>query len=82
LPPAMEELERRLRYRAQDAEDVIAKRMAKAKAEISHWDEYDYVIINTDLDATIKAVNHGQIFRFLTKPCPRDTLVSAIESAV
>ncbi len=50
LPPSREELERRLRQRAQDSEDVVQKRMAKADAEISHWAEYDYVIVNYDLD--------------------------------
>ena len=50
LPPSHDELERRLRTRAQDPEDVVARRMAKAAGEISHWPEYDYVIVNDDLD--------------------------------
>jgi len=50
LPPSREELERRLRQRAQDAEEVVQKRMEKADSEISHWAEYDYVIVNYDLD--------------------------------
>jgi guanylate kinase len=50
LPPSREELERRLRQRAQDPEDVVQRRMAKADAEMSHWAEYDYVIVNYDLD--------------------------------
>ncbi|MEE9389494.1 MAG: guanylate kinase [Paracoccaceae bacterium] len=50
LPPSMAELERRLRSRGQDSEAVIADRMAKSLAEISHWGEYDYVLINNDLD--------------------------------
>ncbi|GJL95248.1 MAG: guanylate kinase [Hyphococcus sp.] len=49
LPPSRKELERRLRNRAQDSEEVVLKRMAKADAEISHWAEYDYVIVNYDL---------------------------------
>ena len=50
LPPSMAELERRLRGRAQDSDAVIAGRMAKSRDEISHWAEYDYVIVNTDFD--------------------------------
>lgn len=50
LPPSIAELERRLRNRAQDSDAVIAGRMAKSEAEISHWAEYDYVLINDDLD--------------------------------
>jgi guanylate kinase len=50
LPPSRAELERRLRQRAQDPEEVVRARMAKADSEISHWAEYDYVIINYDLD--------------------------------
>ncbi|WP_428409702.1 guanylate kinase [Hyphococcus sp.] len=50
LPPSRAELERRLRQRAQDPEDVVQKRMAKADAEMSHWAEYDYVIVNYALD--------------------------------
>ena len=56
LPPSHDELERRLRARAQDAEDVVAERMARANNEISHWAEYDYVVINDDLDATLAKI--------------------------
>ncbi len=49
LPPSHDELERRLRARAQDEEDVVQRRMAKAAGEISHWAEYDYIIINDDV---------------------------------
>ncbi len=49
LPPSGETLEQRLRRRAQDPDEVVAKRMAAASAEISHWAEYDYVIVNADL---------------------------------
>ena len=52
LPPSLPELERRLRARGQDSDAVIAGRMAKSRAEISHWAEYDYVLINDDLDET------------------------------
>jgi guanylate kinase len=51
LPPSIAELEHRLRDRGQDSAEVIAGRMARARDEISHWAEYDYVLINRDLDA-------------------------------
>ena len=54
LPPSIAELDRRLRGRAQDSEQVIAGRMAKSRDEISHWAEYDYVLINDDLDQSFK----------------------------
>jgi guanylate kinase len=50
LPPSIPDLERRLRTRAQDSDDVIHARMAKAADEMSHWAEYDYVVINSDID--------------------------------
>jgi guanylate kinase len=53
LPPSHAELERRLRARALDAVDVVAARMAKANDEISHWAEYDYVIVNDDIDRAL-----------------------------
>ncbi|MEM7568301.1 MAG: guanylate kinase [Pseudomonadota bacterium] len=49
LPPSLTELERRLKTRAQDSDAVVARRMAKAREEISHWAEYDYVLLNDDL---------------------------------
>lgn len=56
LPPDWHELERRLRNRAEDSPAVIKSRMAQATDEMSHWAEYDYVIINRDLDASVEAV--------------------------
>lgn len=53
LPPSHAELERRLKARAQDADDIVAARMAKAADEISHWAEYDYVIVNDDMDSAL-----------------------------
>jgi guanylate kinase len=50
LPPSIRELDRRLRSRGQDSDEVIAGRMQKSRDEISHWAEYDYVLINDDLD--------------------------------
>ena len=48
LPPSMDELERRLHSRGTDSDDVIAERMQRAAGEISHWAEYDYVLVNED----------------------------------
>lgn len=53
LPPSTMELERRLRQRAQDTDEVVARRMGEAAAEMSHWQEYDYVIVNHDVDDSI-----------------------------
>src|SRR5215813_5702783 len=50
LPPSIPDLEKRLRTRAQDSDEVIHARMTKAADEMSHWAEYDYVVINTDVD--------------------------------
>jgi guanylate kinase len=56
LPPSLEELERRLRTRAQDTDEVVKKRMAKAGDEMSHWFEYDYILLNTEVDRSISRV--------------------------
>ena len=56
LPPSIEELERRLHSRAQDSDEVVAKRMAKATSEMSHWREYDYIIVNVDVDISVARV--------------------------
>jgi len=56
LPPSTEELERRLRSRAQDPEDVLQGRMAKAADEMSHWAEYDYIIVNNDMAESLTQV--------------------------
>ena len=56
LPPSHSELERRLRARAQDSDAVVAARMARASNEISHWAEYDYVVINDDVDAALEKI--------------------------
>ncbi|WP_291297076.1 guanylate kinase [Elioraea sp.] len=55
LPPGMDELARRLAARAQDDAAVVARRMAQAASEITHWNEYDYVLVNSDFDATVAA---------------------------
>ena len=63
LPPSLEELERRLRDRRTDSREVIERRLRDAISDMSHWDEFDYVIINDDLDAAvtdIEAVLEGR----------------------
>ena len=56
LPPSIADLEKRLRGRAQDAEEIVRKRMSRASDEMSHWPEYDYVIVNRDVDQSIAQV--------------------------
>ncbi|MFB9373270.1 guanylate kinase [Algimonas porphyrae] len=58
LPPSLRELEKRLRSRAQDSEEIIAKRMSKSEAEISHWAEYDYVIVNDDVEDALRKLQN------------------------
>jgi len=71
LPPSVEELRQRLIGRAQDSATVVAKRMAEAAAEISHWPEYDYVIVNTtleDADRDIDAILAAERLRRHRRP--------------
>ncbi len=66
LPPSTVELARRLEARAQDPPDVVAARMAQAAGEMSHWAEYDYVIVNDDLEestASVRAILHAERLR-------------------
>jgi len=56
LPPSTRELEARLRRRAQDPEEVVQARMAKAADEISHWAEYDYIVVNRDMEQSLAEV--------------------------
>ena len=56
LPPSTAELERRLHTRAQDSDDVVRARMAEAADEMSHWAEYDYIVVNEDVEASVAAV--------------------------
>nr|WP_227711816.1 guanylate kinase [Sneathiella sp. P13V-1] len=56
LPPSTKSLETRLKTRAQDSDEVVARRMSKASEEISHWAEYDYVVVNDDLERCIGEV--------------------------
>jgi guanylate kinase len=61
LPPSAAALEERLKSRAKDPPEVVARRMAKASGEISHWAEYDYVLVNDDIDRCERAIS--QILR-------------------
>ena len=54
LPPSTEELEKRLQSRGQDTLEEVSKRMAEANSEITHWAEYDYIIINNDIEKTLE----------------------------
>jgi guanylate kinase len=56
LPPSTAELERRLQMRAQDSAAEVAKRMAKAADELSHWAEYDYIVVNIDFETSVRRV--------------------------
>jgi len=56
LPPSMAELERRLHARAEDSEEVIKQRMGRSLNEIGHWEEYDYVLVNTLLEQTLAQI--------------------------
>ncbi|MEE6075662.1 guanylate kinase [Avibacterium paragallinarum] len=67
LPPSVEELERRLIGRGQDSAEVIADRMAKATSEMSHYDEYDYVIINDNFEQAVADLQHILRAECLTK---------------
>jgi len=77
LPPSHDELERRLKARAQDSDDVVGKRMAKAAAEISHWPEYDYVIVNADL-----ARAHAKVMAILEAERSRRTRLIGVGAFV
>ncbi|MBV1903801.1 MAG: guanylate kinase [Marinosulfonomonas sp.] len=71
LPPSMAELEQRLRNRGQDSDAVIAARMEKSQAEISHWAEYQYVLVNNDIDqaeAELRAIVTAERMRRERQP--------------
>ena len=71
LPPSIPELERRLISRGQDSKEVIDNRMAKSRDEISHWPEYDYVLVNDNLEATedrLKTIISAERLRLTQQP--------------
>ena len=71
LPPSIKELENRLKLRNQDSDEVISNRMAKSVEEISHWPEYDYVLVNDDVDETeekLKTIINAERLRLSQQP--------------
>ena len=71
LPPTMAELQSRLHRRAEDTEEVIATRLANSRSEIEHWLEYDYIVVNEDLDsafASVKAIVEAERLRRDRRP--------------
>ncbi|MDC9590545.1 guanylate kinase [Xenorhabdus sp. XENO-10] len=81
LPPSKEELLRRLRGRGQDSEEIIAKRMAQAVAEMEHYNEYDYVIINDDFNtalADLQSIIRSERLRLDRQTQRHDALISKL----
>jgi len=81
LPPSKDELDRRLRGRGQDSEEVIAKRMAQAVAEMSHYAEYDYLIVNDDFDAALsdlKTILRAERLRMCRQKQRHDALITKL----
>lgn len=81
LPPSKEELERRLRGRGQDSEDVIARRMAQAVAEMTHYGEYDYLIVNDDFDLALqdlKTIIRAERLRLGRQKIRHDALITKL----
>ena len=71
LPPSIKELESRLKLRNKDSDEVISNRMAKSVEEISHWPEYDYVLVNDDVDETeekLKTIINAERLRLSQQP--------------
>jgi guanylate kinase len=82
LPPSADELERRLVGRGQDKPEIVAKRMAGAARELSHWREYDYVIINDDLEkagSQLRAVLQAERVRRMRQPMLADFIAEMTE---
>jgi guanylate kinase len=83
LPPSLDELERRLRGRGQDDEAEIARRMAAAREEITHWAEFDHVVVNRDFDtavAEVRAILHAARTRRRRLPWLADFVASLLGS--
>ena len=81
LPPSKDELDRRLRGRGQDSEEVIAKRMAQAVAEMTHYAEYDYLIVNDDFDlalSDLKTIIRAERLRLSRQRLRHDGLITKL----
>lgn len=81
LPPSKDELDRRLRGRGQDSEEVIAKRMAQAVAEMTHYAEYDYLIVNDDFDlalSDLKTIIRAERLRLCRQKLRHDGLITKL----
>ena len=81
LPPSKDELDRRLRGRGQDSEEVIAKRMAQAVAEMTHFAEYDYLIVNDDFDlalSDLKTIIRAERLRLSRQKLRHDGLITKL----
>jgi guanylate kinase len=81
LPPSKEELDRRLRGRGQDSEEVIAKRMAQAVAEMAHYAEYDYLIVNDDFNlalSDLKTIIRAERLRLGRQKQRHDALITKL----
>ena len=81
LPPSKDELDRRLRGRGQDSDEVIAKRMAQAVAEMTHYAEYDYLIVNDDFDlalSDLKTIIRAERLRLGRQKMRHDALITKL----
>jgi guanylate kinase len=78
LPPSLAELRHRLERRAEDSPDTIEKRLANARMEIQRWTEYDYVIVNDDLDDAFRSLE-GLLIAERLKRARRTGLTSFVE---
>ncbi len=78
LPPSVVELERRLRGRSQDDDATIARRMADARQEISHYDEYDYLVVNDDFDHALETLTAV----FLARRTQRETQMPRLQGLI
>lgn len=82
LPPSVEELERRLRDRRTDAPEVIERRLRDALSDMSHWDEFDHVIINDDLNRAISELEDVLVGKGGASSTSNETLRRAVERII